>query len=155
MESRFPNFFNSRTESSLPLPQSLPPGGELTALYQHMLRQNQLVSASCQQCQHTHFPPKSRCPRCHAYTLEPVRLSGRGQLHSADISSNPEELSLGHILLEEGFWVRALLVGAFENDAQLTHSIQAKPVDVVSHVLCTQGVSILAFKPAPNTLFHV
>lgn len=123
-------------------------GGELTQLYQRALRQNQLLGASCQKCQHTHFPPKSRCPRCDSFSLLPLHLSGRGQLYAAEISPNPGELSLGRILLEEGFWVRALLVGDFKDSARRTRAIKEGAIAVSVRVLCTQGVAILAFQPA-------
>jgi|GEM_PF-5173554 len=148
MESSLPNNFDPAHHASLQLPPSMRSGGELTQLYQRALRQNQLLGASCQKCQHTHFPPKSRCPRCDAFHLLPLHLSGRGQLYAAEISQNPGELSLGRILLEEGFWVRALLVGDFRDPARLSAPMHDGAIDVIARVLCTQGVAILAFQPA-------
>lgn len=148
MESSLPTPFEPRQLAALQLPQSLRSGSGLPQIYQRFLRQNQLLGAACQKCQHTHFPPKSRCPRCNAHDLTPLCLSGRGRLYSAELSENPEELSFGRILLEEGFWVRALLVGDFENPTQLAACLNEKPVDVRSNILCTQGLSILAFQPA-------
>lgn len=147
MESSFFDAFDPRHSAALHLPKTLPTGNGLTRLYQRLLRQNQLLGATCRICQHTHFPPKSRCEHCHSDQLEPVYLSGRGQLYSADIPRSPDELSVGHILLEEGFWVRALLVGAFKNAARLATAVEDKPLDVLSCVLCTQGLAILAFQP--------
>lgn len=147
MESSLPNAFNLTHLASLQLPSPLQSEGELTRLYQRALRQNQLLGASCPACQHTHFPPKPRCPRCDAHHLAPLPLSGRGRLIEAELSPNSDGLSLGQILLDEGFWVRALLVGEFKDPTRLGPPAQDRAIQVSARVLCTQGVAILAFQP--------
>jgi hypothetical protein len=127
-----------------PAPQFLSP---LPDLYEQALRQNQLLAACCNDCRRTHFPPESRCTHCRSARLEPVALSGRAKLYSAEIGENDGELSLGHIQLAEGFWVRALLVGAFQDPEKLLAALQDKPLNVVPAVLRTHGLAILAFRP--------
>lgn len=76
-----------------------------------------------------------------------MRLSGRGTLHAAEVGKHVDALSIGSILLEEGFWVRALLVGEFQEPATLKRLLKHAPLQVRPSVLRTQGIAILAFRP--------
>lgn len=124
----------------------------LTQLYEQALRQNQLIAGCCKDCRHTAFPPAPRCSVCHSERVEPMRLSGRGMLHAAEIGRHADALSIGSILLEEGLWVRALLVGDFQEPATLEGQLRHAPLRVKPAVLRTQGIAILAFGPEDSSL---
>ncbi len=117
----------------------------LPDLYERALRDDALVGARCAHCRHAHFPPQSRCPECQSVRLHPMWLSGRGQLCSAEIAEHPDDLSIGHIMLEEGIALRALVI---DPPAVLAQRLGEGPLTVVPAVVHTHGLAIVAFRLA-------
>jgi uncharacterized protein len=70
-----------------PLPRPLNPG--LTRPFWEAAKRHELVMPRCTTCDHLFFYPRSECPRCFSTTLEWVRVSGRGRLHSFTIVYQP------------------------------------------------------------------
>jgi uncharacterized OB-fold protein len=75
------------SDYSKPLPRPLNPG--LTRPFWEAAKRHELVMPRCTTCDHLFFYPRSECPRCFSATLEWVRVSGRGRLHSFTIVYQP------------------------------------------------------------------
>ena len=75
------------SDYSKPLPRPLNPG--LTQPFWEAAKRHELVMPRCTTCDHLFFYPRSECPRCFSATLEWVRVSGRGRLHSFTIVYQP------------------------------------------------------------------
>jgi hypothetical protein len=120
----------------------------LTDLYEHKLRDGELVAARCVACEAMSFPPEPTCHQCQSPRQRPVKLSGRARLVDADPAVEPAGLSLGRVLFEEGIQVRAPLMGAFREPALLARMLENRPIEVRPRVLRSGGLAILAFEPA-------
>lgn len=52
-------------------------------MYRRSLPQRlRLEGRRCSDCSHVQFPPTAHCPNCHASRLEPINLSGQGEVHA-------------------------------------------------------------------------
>lgn len=107
---------------------------------------NPLSAALCTNCAHLYYPAQSRCARCRGARVEALTLCGRAKLYAAKLAAVPGELSVGRVLLDEGFWVRALLVGSAAQFKGLCARLGRAPIDVEPTILRTQGIAIAAFK---------
>lgn len=119
----------------------------LTDLYETRLRHNELIAASCRDCNRDTFPAADRCNHCHSSRLDPITLSGGGQLRTAKVARSRDELSVGHVVLDEGIAVRAPLAGEFRNRHVLLRALSDGPVEVEARVVITHGLAILTFVP--------
>jgi hypothetical protein len=124
--------------------------------YYDNLRAGKITATKCKKCNSYTFPPTTLCEHCGSSELEGVEFSGKGKLHfvSHGIAPAPNprfsELApyaYGHIELEEGVYLQAIITG-IEVDADILNKYYEKgPVDVKSDILEVKGLPVLAFKP--------
>ena len=50
------------------------------SVFYQSLGEGSLVGSRCQACQALHLPPRSMCPACYGEEMEPVTMSGEGEL---------------------------------------------------------------------------
>jgi uncharacterized OB-fold protein len=124
-------------------------------MYRRSLPQRlRLEGGRCGACGVTQFPPRAACPRCRG-PLEPVRLSGRGQVVAATFitpAGAPPEFA-GQARQTGGYWVAivALAEGPCIT-AQLTQAAApgAPVMAVVRRLYEEDGVVRYGFKFAPQ-----
>jgi hypothetical protein len=125
--------------------------------YYESLGQGKLVGKKCTKCQSVTFPPTTACGKCGSYELTSIVLSGKGTLlylsHGMAPPPNPRFNDLapyayGHIKLEEGVFLQAIVTGMSIEPASLRSVFEAGPVKVVPNILEVGGLSVLAFKKA-------
>jgi uncharacterized OB-fold protein len=123
--------------------------------YYDELGKGNLIARKCNRCQGYTFPPTTACEHCGSTDLEWVTLSGKGKLlyasHGIDPPPNPRYTEMapyvyGHIILEEGIPVQAIITGVKPEPEVLQQIFERGPVDVVPDILNVKGLNILAFK---------
>lgn len=123
--------------------------------YYDQLGQGRLAARKCKSCRGYTFPPTSACEHCGHTDLEWVELSGRGKLlfvsHSIAPPPNPRFFDIapyayGHIVLEEGIYVQAIITGIEADPGVLNQYYEKGPVSVEPDILEVKGLPVLAFK---------
>ena len=125
--------------------------------YYDALGEGKLLAEKCDRCGAVTFPPTTACSACGSFEQRWSELSGRGKLlyvsHGMAPPPNPRFNDLapyayGHIRLEEGVFVQAIITGVAIDPETLKGFFEAGAVDVVPDILEVQGLNVLAFKPA-------
>lgn len=123
--------------------------------YYDALGQGSLVAAKCQRCEGLTFPPTTACEHCGSDQVAWTQLTGRGTLqylsHGAVPPPSPryEEMApycFGHILLEEGVYVQAIVTNVEPTASVLAEYFERGPVEVVAEPITVGGLPVLAFK---------
>ncbi len=123
--------------------------------YYDELGKGNLVARKCKVCQGHTFPPTTACEHCGSTNLEWVQLSGRGKLlfasHGIAPPPNPRFAEMapyvyGHIALEEGITVQAIITGIKPEPEVLQKYFERGPVDVTPDILNVKELNVLAFK---------
>jgi uncharacterized OB-fold protein len=123
--------------------------------YYDALGEGRLLAHRCARCKGYTFPPTTACEHCGSEEYEAMTLSGRGKLHYASHGmlppSNPRFSELapfvyGHIILEEGVVVQAIVNDVEPTPRALADLFEAGPVDVVPDIIKVQELNVLAFR---------
>jgi len=123
--------------------------------YYEDLEQKKLNGKKCRKCDKITFPPTAMCEHCGSRDVEAFKLSGEGELlyvsHSMAPPPNPRFNKLapyayGHVRLEEGVYVQAIINGVGIDPESLMEYYQKCPLKVVTDIIEAEGLSILAFK---------
>jgi uncharacterized OB-fold protein len=123
--------------------------------YYDELGKGNLVSRQCNSCGLYTFPPTTACEHCGSTDLEWVSLSGKGKLlfasHGIDPPPNPRYSEMapyvyGHIILEEGIPVQAIITGVDPDPDILQQYYERGPVEVEPDILKVKDLNVLAFK---------
>lgn len=123
--------------------------------YYDALGEGRLLATKCSTCQGYTFPPTTACQHCGSYNVEKVYLSGKGKLlyasHGIAPPPNPRFNEIapyvyGHIMLEEGIPVQAIITGVKAEPEVLQEYFERGPVDVAPDIQNIQGLNVLAFK---------
>lgn len=123
--------------------------------YYDGLGKGKIIAAKCKSCGSHTFPPRSACEHCGGTDLEQIEISGRGKLlfvsHSIAPPPNPRLFDMapyayGHIELEEGIYVQAIITNIDIDPGELKKYFDAGPVDVEPDILTVKELPILAFK---------
>ena len=123
--------------------------------YYEDLEQKKLNGKKCRKCDKITFPPTAMCEHCGSRDVEAFKLSGEGELlyvsHSMAPPPNPRFNKLapyayGHVRLEEGVYVQAIINGVGIEPDSLMEYYQKCPLKVVPDMIEAEGLSILAFK---------
>jgi len=98
-----------------------------------------LEGRRCTACQAVQFPPRDRCQKCRASSLEPHRLSGRGKVYAfAEVAQAPAGFDAPYVVamieLEEGIKITAQLTDVEPQDVAV-----GLAVEMVTRRLQTQG----------------
>jgi uncharacterized OB-fold protein len=102
-------------ELDRPLPNPITPEARP---YWDGLKEHKLMLPTCNNCRHSFFYPRVRCPRCHSRDIQWVRASGNGTLHSFAIAHQslnrafkiPPPFVLAMVQLDEGPRIMSNLV---------------------------------------------
>ena len=70
-----------------PLPRGIQQ--EATKPFWDAARRHELVVPRCKNCDHTHFYPRTECPKCMSSNLEWTQVSGKGRLYSFTLVRQP------------------------------------------------------------------
>ena len=125
--------------------------------YYDNLKEGKLIGHKCESCGTISFPPTAACPNCGGFKQTEIELSGRGEVlyisHSMAPPPNPRFNDLapyayGHVKLEEGVFVQALITGVDIEPESLNALFEAGPAPVVPDILELDGLPVLAFKLA-------
>ncbi len=125
--------------------------------YYDALGKEKLLGKKCNKCQAVTFPPTTACTECGSSDQKWFELSGKGQLlfisHGMAPPPNPRFAELapyayGHIRLEEGVFVQALVTGVKIDPDTLRSYYERGPVAVIPDIMEVKGLNILAFKVA-------
>lgn len=123
--------------------------------YYDGLGQGKLVARKCSKCGGYTFPPTTACEHCGSWDQEWTELSGKGSLlfvsHGIAPPPNPrfEEMApyaYGHIILEEGVTVEAIVKDVEPTPEKLQELFDAAPVDVEADPIVVKGLNVLAFR---------
>jgi uncharacterized OB-fold protein len=122
--------------------------------YEH-LKDGRLIGRKCNACGGYTFPPTTACEHCGSMDLAQAEFSGKGRLlyvtHSIAPPPNPRFFEMapyayGHVKLEEGVFVQAIIVGVDIDPENLKKLYDKGPVDVAAQIIEVEGLPILAFK---------
>ncbi len=125
--------------------------------YYDALGKAKLLGKKCNQCNAITFPPTTACQECGSPDQDWFELSGKGQLlfvsHGMAPPPNPRFAEIapyayGHIRLEEGVFVQAIITGVQVDPETLMSYYERGPVPVIPDILEVKGLNILAFKVA-------
>jgi uncharacterized OB-fold protein len=125
--------------------------------YYDALGQGKLAGKKCQKCGAVTFPPTTACTACGSFEQDWTELSGKGQLlyisHGMAPPPNPRFNDLapyayGHIKLEEGVFVQAIITGVAIDPDTLKGCFEEGPVSVVPDIQNVGDLNVLAFKKA-------
>ncbi|MCB9651914.1 MAG: OB-fold domain-containing protein [Deltaproteobacteria bacterium] len=123
--------------------------------YYDGLAQGKLLGKKCNKCGGVTFPPTTACNECGSYEQDWTELSGRGRLlflsHGIAPPPNPRFNDLapygyGHVKLEEGVYVQAIITGVDISPDALRKHFEAGPSPVIPDILDVEGLPVLAFK---------
>lgn len=126
---------------------------EIEAYYDG-LSKGDLMARRCTACGKYTFPPTGCCEHCGGFALEWARLSGRGTLlyatHNVAPACHPRFEKLvpyvyGHIRLEEGIVVQAIVTGIPATPEALGEVFSRGEIPVVASVMQTDDLPVLAF----------
>ena len=125
--------------------------------YYDALGEGKLLGKKCGQCGAITFPPTTACNDCGSFEQSWTELSGKGKLlyvsHGMAPPPNPRFNDLapyayGHIQLDEGAFVQAIITGVAIDPDTLKACFEAGPVEVVPDIQDVEGLNVLAFKQA-------
>jgi hypothetical protein len=125
--------------------------------YYDALGERKLLAKKCDRCGAVTFPPTTACNACGGFEQSWIELSGRGKLlylsHGMAPPPNPRfndiaPYAYGHIRLEEGVFVQAIITGVAIDPDTLKAFFEAGVVEVVPDILEVRGLNVLAFKQA-------
>jgi len=100
----------------------------------HRLRNQlyRLEGTRCPECEKKYFPPRSRCPACGSFKMEPYRFAGKGRLVSySEIYQVPRGYTasapyvVGLVKLDEGVSVLAQLTDVGPKDVKIGMRLEA------------------------------
>jgi uncharacterized OB-fold protein len=123
--------------------------------YYDALGEGKLLGRKCDKCGEVTFPPTTACSSCGSFAQTWQELSGRGKLlfvsHGMAPPPNPRfkeiaPYAYGHIQLEEGGYVQAIITGVAIDPDTLKGLFEAGPVEVVPDIQEVLGLKVLAFK---------
>lgn len=123
--------------------------------YYDSLKEGKLIATKCKACGGHTFPPTTMCEHCGSSDLEWVEFSGLGKLifvsHGIAPAPNPRFSELapyayGHIALEEGVYLQAIITGIEVDSEVLNKYYEKGPVNVKADILEVKGLPVLAFK---------
>jgi uncharacterized OB-fold protein len=116
-----------------------------------------LLAARCAKCSHLTFPPTTACEKCGSFDVSDAKLSGKGTLqflsHGTAPPPNPRfndiaPYAYGHIVLEEGVWVQAIVRGVDTDPKTMRQIYDRGPTKVVLDILRTDDLPVMAFRLA-------
>ena len=114
-----------------------------------------LRARRCDDCGKITFPPTGCCSHCGSWSLAWVDLSGQGTLlyatHNITPACHPRFEPIapyvyGHIRLDEGVIVQAIIQGVKAEPAELEKLFLRGPVAVKADVLKMDDLPVLAFR---------
>ncbi len=123
--------------------------------YYDALGQGKLLAKKCNKCGTVTFPPTTACQSCGSPDQKWQELSGKGQLHFVSHGMAPPPnprfseiapYAYGHIRLEEGVFVQAIITGVDIDPDTLRTYFEQGLVDVVPDIQEVKGLNVLAFK---------
>lgn len=121
------------------------------------LRRGRLEARRCRTCGKITFPPTGCCEHCGGFDVEAVTLSGKGVLlfatHNITPACHPRFESIapyvyGHIRLDEGVIVQAIVRGVEATPAALEALFDRGPIPVTAAVMEMADLPVLTFEPA-------
>ena len=124
-------------------------------LYYKALADGILKARSCKVCHKITFPPTGCCSHCGSWDLSWTDLSGKGTLlyatHNITPACHPRFESIapyvyGHIRLEEGVIVQAIIQGVKAQPEDLERLFKRGPVPVKADILRMDDLPVLAFR---------
>lgn len=125
--------------------------------YYDTLGEGKLLAKKCNKCGDVTFPPTTACQECGSSDQDWLELSGHGQLlfvsHGMAPPPNPRFAEIapyayGHIRLEEGVFVQAIITGVSIDPVTLQGYFERGPVAVVPDIQQVAELNVLAFKVA-------
>lgn len=123
--------------------------------YYKALADGVLKARSCRGCGQFTFPPTGCCAHCGSWELDWADLSGNGTLlyatHNISPACHPRFESIapyvyGHIRLEEGIIVQAIIQGVKAEPDDLNRLFERGPVQVKADILKMDDLPVLAFR---------
>lgn len=110
------------------------------------LARGELMARRCLTCAKVTFPPAGTCEHCGSFSVEWVRLSGKGTLLFATPDQRVTPHAYGHVRLVEGVVVQAIITGTAVTPGVLRALSEHGTVPVVATVIRTDdGLPVLAF----------
>ena len=123
--------------------------------YYKNLGQGTLTARQCNDCKKYTFPPTGCCSHCGSWSLNWATLSGKGILYFATHNITPachprfEPIApyvYGHIRLEEGIIVQAVIQGVKATPEALGQLFERGQVPVKADILSMDDLPVLAFR---------
>lgn len=123
--------------------------------YYDALGKGKLLAMKCNKCEAFTFPPTTACQDCGSPDQKWQELSGNGKLlfvsHGMAPPPNPRfseiaPYAYGHVRLEEGVFVQAIITGVGIDPGTLKAYFERGPVDIVPDIQEVKGLNVLAFK---------
>jgi uncharacterized OB-fold protein len=124
--------------------------------YYEGLSQGKIYAHKCDKCGSYTFPPTSSCERCGCFDYTPVEFSGKGTMEYVSHGVNPPPhprfadiapYAYGHILLEEGVYVQAIITNVDFSPETLKEYYEKGPVGVVADIRTyADDLPVLGFK---------
>jgi uncharacterized OB-fold protein len=123
-------------------------------VYYAGLARSELLGQKCLRCAKLTFPPSGGCDHCGSSGVEWARLSGKGTLLFATDDPAPEcpprlegigDYVYGHIRLDEGVVVQAIVIGAPVTSKALRALWEHGTIPVVAIFMKTGDLPVLAF----------
>lgn len=124
-------------------------------IYYQGLEEGKLKARQCKDCGLYTFPPTGCCAHCGSWSQSWVELSGKGILHYATHNITPachprfEPIApyvYGHIELQEGIIVQAIIQGVKANPVDLNQLYERGPTAVEVDIMKTDDLPVLAFR---------
>lgn len=128
--------------------------------YYEGLAEGKLIATRCQTCEGYTFPPATTCEYCAGTELELVELSGLGKLVYATpgaalppnprLSGDSARYLYGHVLLDEGLTVQAIVNGVKSDTQALWELYKRGPVKVKADIIKSKDLNVLTFRIFPD-----
>ncbi|MCK4536107.1 MAG: OB-fold domain-containing protein [Desulfuromonadales bacterium] len=124
-------------------------------LYYKGLEEGKLKARRCKDCGEHTFPPTGCCAHCGGWSLDWVDLSGKGTLlfatHNISPACHPRFEPIapyvyGHICLDEGIIVQAIVQGVKATPEDLNQLFQRGQTPVEADILRMDDLPVLAFR---------
>ncbi|MFH2114501.1 MAG: zinc ribbon domain-containing protein [Spirochaetota bacterium] len=124
--------------------------------YYDALKEGKLAGKKCGDCGKISFPPTTACSHCGCFNQSWMELSGKGRMmyvsHSMAPPPNPRfngiaPYAYGHILLEEGVWIQAVVTGVAIDPENLRACYEKGETAVIKDIQELGDLHILAFTP--------
>lgn len=126
-------------------------------LYYEGLSKGVLHANRCRSCGKLTFPPTTCCEHCGSWQVQDTHLSGNATLlyatHNITPACHPrfEKIApyvYGHIRLEEGPIIQAIVVGVSPTPEDLESIFKRGPLPVKAETLQMDDLPVLAFRVA-------